>query len=179
VQERLVELGYLLESEVDGQLGPATQNAVIAFQKWQGLERDGQVGSNTRAALARARRPEPITRGGAGRRMEVLLDRQLALAIEGDRVVRAIHVSTGAPATPTPPGDYKVYAKIPRWWSVPFQEWLLWAAPFNAGIAFHELAEVPVYAASHGCVRNTVYTSKWIYDFVSVGAAVKVLTSSR
>jgi peptidoglycan hydrolase-like protein with peptidoglycan-binding domain len=179
VQERLVQLGYLLPGEVDGQLGPATQNAVIAFQKWQGLERDGQVGPRTRAALARATRPTPVTRGGSGRRMEVLLDRQLALAIEDNRVVRAIHVSTGKPSTPTPAGDYRVYARIARWWSVPFQEWLLWAAPFDGGIAFHQFPEVPVYAASHGCVRNTVYTARWLYEFVSVGSPVKVLASSR
>ena len=49
----------------------------------------------------------------------------------------------GSSATPTPPGDYKAYAKIAKWWSVPFREWLLWAVPFNGGIAFHELAEVP------------------------------------
>jgi lipoprotein-anchoring transpeptidase ErfK/SrfK len=109
----------------------------------------------------------------------VLLDRQVALAIENDRVVRTLHVSTGAPSSPTPPGDFKVYAKIPKWWSVPFREWLLWAVPFNGGIAFHELAEVPPYAASHGCVRERFVSSKWMYDFARVGMPVKVLTRSR
>ena len=39
-------------------------------------------------------------------------------------------VSSGKPSTPTPPGNYRVYAKIPRWWSTPFREWLPWALPF-------------------------------------------------
>jgi lipoprotein-anchoring transpeptidase ErfK/SrfK len=177
-QEKLVQLGYLLPTDVDGQDGPATQSAVLAFQKWEGLDRDGELGPKTEARLQIAKRPTPVTRGGSGRRAEVLLDRQVALAIENDKVVRVIHVSTGAAATPTPPGDFKVYAKIPKWWSVPFREWLLWAVPFNGGIAFHELAEVPAYAASHGCVRERYVNSRWMYDFARVGMPVKVISTS-
>jgi lipoprotein-anchoring transpeptidase ErfK/SrfK len=151
---------------------------VLAFQKWEGLQRDGQIGPQTLERLQSARRPVPLTRAGAGRRAEVLLDRQVALAIENDKVVRVLHVSTGAPSTPTPPGTYKVYDKIPKWWSVPFREWLLWAVPFNGGIAFHELAEVPAYPASHGCVREVYVNSKWMFDFSRVGMPVKVLTKS-
>lgn len=178
-QERLTELGYLLPRDVDGKPGPATQVAVLAFQKWEGLERDGEIGPQTLRRLATASRPTSVTQGPGGRRTEVLLDRQLTLAIEDNRVVRALHISSGAPATPTPPGTYKVYAKIARWWSVPFREWLLWALPFDGGIAFHEFAEVPPYAASHGCVRQSYTTAKWLYDFGSVGMPVRVIASSR
>ncbi len=178
-QVRLVELGYLLRGDVDGQLGPATQAALLAFQKWEGLDRDGQLGPQTLGRLRTASRPRPVTRGGSGKRAEVLLDRQVALAIEDNQVVRAIHVSTGKPSTPTPPGDFRVYQKIPRWWSTPFQEWLLWASPFSGGIAFHELAEVPAYPASHGCVRISHAQARWMYDFNVVGMPVKVIASSR
>jgi L,D-transpeptidase catalytic domain/Sporulation and spore germination/Putative peptidoglycan binding domain len=178
-QQRLADLGFLLPSDVDGQAGPATEVGVLAFQKWVGIDRDGDLGPQTLAALRRAARPQPITRGGSGKRAEVLLDRQVALAIEGNRVVRVLHVSTGAPESPTPPGDFKVYAKYAKWWSVPFREWLLWAVPFNGGIAFHELAEVPPYPASHGCVRESYVNAKWMYDFSEVGMAVKVLSSSQ
>jgi hypothetical protein len=177
-QRRLAQIGYLLPADVDGQDGPQTEAAVLAFQKWEGLARDGDIGPQTLRRLQSATRPAPLTRGGASRRAEVLLDRQVALAIENDRVVRVLHVSTGASATPTPPGDFKVYAKIPKWWSVPFREWLLWAVPFNGGIAFHELAEVPPYAASHGCVRERFGTAKWMFDFARVGMPVKVLSRS-
>jgi hypothetical protein len=178
-QERLVALGYLLRRDVDGQAGPTTQSAVLAFQKWEALERDGVLGPQTLKRLQTAQRPEPFTRGGKGKRAEVLLDRQVALAIEDNRLVRVIHVSTGKTSTPTPAGDFKVYAKIAKWWSVPFREWLLWAVPFNGGIAFHEFPEVPAYAASHGCVRNQHTTARWMYEFSEVGMPVKVLASSR
>jgi hypothetical protein len=56
---------------------------------------------------------------------------------------RTIAVSTGKPSTPTPPGNYRVDAKIRRWWSTPFREWLPYALPFVGGIAFHEFLDVP------------------------------------
>ena len=178
-QQRLAELGFLLPSGVDGHDGPATEASVLAFQKWVGITRDGDLGPQTLKKLQATAKPRPITRGGPGKRAEVLLDRQVALAIEDNEVVRVIHVSTGAPGTPTPPGDFKVYAKYAKWWSVPFREWLLWALPFNGGIAFHEFPEVPAYPASHGCVRQSSTTAKWLFDFAEVGMPVKVLASSR
>ena len=179
LQQQLADLGYLLQSGVDGKAGPGTTAAVIAFQKWQGLPRTGQADERTRAALATAAAPRPpIRQGPAGRRVEVLIDRQLVLAIEDNQVVRAIHVSTGKPSTPTTIGSFHVYAKFPRWWSTPFREWLLWASPFTGGIAMHQYPDVPTYAASHGCVRVTQYDARWLFDFNSVGEPVDVIARS-
>jgi lipoprotein-anchoring transpeptidase ErfK/SrfK len=179
IQERLAALGYLLPGDADGRTGPGTTAAVAAFQKWEGLGRDGVAGPQTRARLATAVRPTARTRGESGRRIEVLLDRQLVLAIQDDRVVRALHVSSGKPSTPTPAGAYRVYAQFDRWWSVPFREWLLWASPFVGGIAFHQFPEVPYYAASHGCVRVPEANARWLYRFLSVGTPVLAIASSR
>jgi hypothetical protein len=96
-----------------------------------------------------------------------------------DKVVRVIPVSTGKPSTPTPAGNFKVYAKFAKWWSTPFQEWLLWAVPFNGGVAFHEFPQVPAYAASHGCVRQMATTARWLYNFSVVGMPVKVIGNSK
>ena len=113
-----------------------------------------------------------------GKRAEVLIDRQVALLIVNNKVQRTIAVSSGKPATPTPPGNYKVYAKIPRWWSVPFREWLPWAVPFVGGIAFHELPVVPTYPASHGCVRQAVAVARGTFEFAELGMPVKVIARS-
>jgi Sporulation and spore germination/L,D-transpeptidase catalytic domain/Putative peptidoglycan binding domain len=178
VQRRLIELGYLSKGAADGRLGPVTANAILAFQKWERLGRTGSLDDATRARVTTASRPSPVSRGGAGKRAEVLLDRQVALLIDDNRVVRAIAVSTGKPSTPTPPGDYRVYAKIRRWWSTPFREWLPWAVPFVGGIAFHEFPVVPIYPASHGCVRQAVAVARGTYDFAAVGMPVKVIAKS-
>ncbi len=50
IQQRLIKLGYY-DGNVDGSYGPATKNAVIAFQNDNGLYPDGCAGSNTLAAL--------------------------------------------------------------------------------------------------------------------------------
>jgi hypothetical protein len=178
IQRRLIALGYLPAGSADGRLGPMTEEAVLAFQKWEGLDRTGVVDAHTETRLPKASRPTPRSRRSAGRRAEVLLDRQVALLIENNRVVNAIAVSTGKPSTPTPPGHYRVYAKIERWWSTPFREWLPWAVPFVGGIAFHQYPDVPSYPASHGCVRQVPAVAQMTYDFAEVGMPVDVIADS-
>jgi lipoprotein-anchoring transpeptidase ErfK/SrfK len=136
------------------------------------------AGPATQAALAAAAHPAPVTSGGPGRRVEMLLDRQVALAIQDNRVVRVFHVSSGAAGTPTPAGSFAVTRKEQRSWSVPFQVWLPYASYFVGGIAFHEYPEVPVTPASHGCVRMTSWDAPWMFAFLSVGTPVRVLSAS-
>ena len=50
VQQKLKELGYY-SGRVDGVYGQGTRNAVVAFQKANGLTADGVVGQNTARAL--------------------------------------------------------------------------------------------------------------------------------
>jgi peptidoglycan hydrolase-like protein with peptidoglycan-binding domain len=178
VQQRLIRLGYLGPGSADGRLGPITLNAILAFQKWERLSRTGLLDARTESRLKTASHPSPETSAAAGKRAEILIDRQVALLIVDNRVLRTIAVSTGKPSTPTPPGTYRVYAKIPRWWSTPFREWLPWAVPFVGGIAFHEFADVPVFPASHGCVRQSMTVARGTYDFAEVGMPVKVIARS-
>ena len=107
--------------------------------------------------------------------MEVLLDRQLVLAIDNGVVVRTIHMSSGAPGTATPPGSFTVFRKEQRSWSVPFRVWLPWATYFVGGIAFHAYPSVPAYAASHGCVRMMARDAPVMYAFATYGTPVDVL----
>ena len=173
IQERLVELRYLPKGAVDGLNGYRTQQAVIAFQSWRGLARDGIVGPQTKQALARAKPPQPKSAGPATR-IEVYRAKGVALTVKNDKTKRAIHVSSGAPATPTPAGSYEVFRKEKNSWSVPFQTWLPYASYFNAGIAFHEYAQVPTYPASHGCVRVPSPEARYVYGFAQIGTAVIV-----
>lgn len=61
IQARLNALGY--EIVADGDYGPATVNAVKAFQRDRGLESDGVIGSQTYRALMG--REIPTSRDGA------------------------------------------------------------------------------------------------------------------
>jgi hypothetical protein len=177
LQQRLADLGFLPASGVDGVAGEQTRFAVLGFQKWARLGRDGVAGPATRRALDGARRPTPRT-SGQGRRVEVLLDRQLALYVEGGRVVRTLHVATGARGFETPAGRFAVFRKEQRSWSVPYRVWLPWASYFVGGVAFHESPDVPAGPASHGCVRVPRHDARWLYDRLPNGTPVTVLATS-
>ncbi len=173
VQERLAELRYLPKGAVDGADGYRTRQAVMAFQAWEGLDRDGVAGPITRAALADAKRPHPKGEG-PGRRMEVYRDKGVTLLVKKDRTKRAIHTSSGGPGYTTPAGRFEVFRKEENSWSVPYQVWLPWASYFNAGIAFHGYPDIPPYPASHGCVRVPEPEAEHVYDFARIGTPVIV-----
>ena len=50
LQSRLYTLGYY-RGEMDGQFGPGTRDAVLSFQRLNGLDADGIVGAETREVL--------------------------------------------------------------------------------------------------------------------------------
>src|SRR5689334_293360 len=54
VQTKLASIGYLPDDAVTGKWDYRTMQAVIAFQAWSGLSRDGVVGPMTQAKLDKA-----------------------------------------------------------------------------------------------------------------------------
>ncbi|MBQ8080852.1 MAG: peptidoglycan-binding protein [Clostridia bacterium] len=51
LQQQLIQLGYLKSGDDDGKFGKTTRQAVITFQKKEGLKQDGIVGSETFARI--------------------------------------------------------------------------------------------------------------------------------
>ncbi len=43
---------------------------------------------------------------------------------------------------------------------------------WHGGYAIHGYHSVPPYPASHGCVRNPIPESKFIYNWVSLGMSI-------
>lgn len=170
LEQRLRELRYLARADVDGRFDAATWHAVVAFQGWQRIGRDGAVGSQTRRALRRAQRPRPWSRR---RGFEVHLDRQVLLLVNHRRVMRAIHVSTGAGGA-TPAGRFRVIRRERLSWSVPFQVWMPFAQHSTGGHAMHAHPQVPAYAASHGCVRLPDAEAARAWRFGRMGMRVRI-----
>lgn len=177
VQQLLVDLGFMEPEGLTGVLDAQTTTALLGFQKWTGLPRDGIPTQATVDALERATRPQPARRG-EGRRIEVQLDRQVAVLILDGRVERVVHVSSGAFGK-TPEGTFRVYRKERYSWSVPFKVWLPWASYFTGGVAFHEFGSVPTYAASHGCVRVNHYDAPMLFAFADFDTQVDVFHEAR
>jgi len=169
LQGTLAGLTYLPRAAVDGTFGIRTWHAVIAFQGWSGLMRDGVVGPRTRAALGRARPPRPWTTATG---YEVHIAQQVLLLVGDGRVLRAIHVSTGMPGWPTPVGHFTIIARDLMSFSVPFQTWMPLAQYFSPGYALHEYPEVPDYPASHGCIRIPAQEAPVVWQFGRIGMRV-------
>jgi len=72
------------------------------------------------------------------------------------------------------PTTFRVFRKELRSWSYPYRVWLPYASYFTGGVAFHESADVPTRAASHGCVRVPSGDAPFIYAYTTVGTRVVV-----
>jgi peptidoglycan hydrolase-like protein with peptidoglycan-binding domain len=159
LQERLASLGFWLGGQ-DGVFGASTEHAVVAFQKYAGLDRDGVVGPRTRDALRSAERPTP--RSQEGRVIEVDLTRQLLLVAVDGRVTQVLDTSTGSVPGTTPPGHYQVFRQVDGYDHGPLGT-LYRPKYFHQGVAVHGYPSVPPYPASHGCVRVIDAAMDWLW----------------
>jgi hypothetical protein len=97
-------------------------------------------------------------------------------AYESGRLVRWGPTSTGKKSTPTPAGLYHANWKAKTRRSSVNQSWILpWCFNLDdsAGISFHQF-DLPVYPASHGCVRLLEGDAKWIYDWAEQWTLSKI-----
>ncbi len=173
LQADLARLGYLKEEFVSGLYDDATWQAIVAFQGYTRIERTGVANALTRVYLMRAERPQ-AAQPDAGRHLEIDIQRQILMLVRADgAVLRVIHISSGS-AGNTPVGRYTVLRRERMSWSVPFKAFLPYASYFFEGFAIHEWADVPVYPASHGCVRVPSYDSATVFDFSEIGMPVLV-----
>ena len=171
LQHRLATLHYDV-GPIDGSFGSQTYHGVIAFQKVNGLVRDGIVGPRTWAALARPVIPRP-RRWLSGSSLEVNLTRQVAYLARQGVVLRILDASAGNATTPTPTGNFSILRRIDGWRQSPLG--LLWRPNyFYRGYAVHGSTSVPAYPASHGCVRVTVPAMNRLWPLLRIGMPVSV-----
>lgn len=177
MQEDLARLTYLAPRFVTGSYDDATWQAVVGFQGYSRLERNGVASALTVASLMRAERPQARHLEGPAH-VEVDLDRQVLMLVHGSGVVtRLIHISSGATGN-TPDGAFTVLRKERMSWSKPFKAFLPYASYFFEGFAMHEYPDVPEYAASHGCVRVPAGDSAAVFEFTELGMPVFLYHSS-
>jgi N-acetylmuramoyl-L-alanine amidase len=186
LQKRLAKLGYR-PGPVDGAYGAATTSAVMAFEKHEGLGRDGVAGPQVRSRIGdprgagpRSKRPKP--------RIEVDLDRQIAFLVSDKGKVTILNVSTGSGETYdvpggtavayTPTGRFTVYRKENGIVEAPLGS-LYKPLYFDESWAVHGAASVPGYPASHGCVRTSDPDQDFVSQTLSKRSAVIIYGKSR
>jgi peptidoglycan hydrolase-like protein with peptidoglycan-binding domain len=163
VQRRLAALKYY-PGPADGGFGQDTIEAVWAFEEVQGLPTTGVVNHRMLRALEHPRAPKVLVPRGGRLRVEVNLKHEVLVLYRGGKVRLISHVSSGGGyyyCSPgggcgyavTPTGDYRTVTFMPGWITVPLGA--MYNPVFFIGHAYaiHGDTEVPLYPASHGCVR--------------------------
>jgi len=179
-ERRLSEMGYWT-GPVDGVFDGAARSAVVAFQKWEGLDVTGRL---TRADLEAIRNSSaPRARETGYPHVEVDVDRQVLLLIDSDDNVKILPVSTGSDKrynekgikdlAYTPRGRFRVYGKAAGWKKSSLGL-LYYPNYFSGGIAIHGNPAVPSEPASHGCVRIPMFASQQVSKLMPVGTIVLV-----
>jgi PKD repeat protein len=174
LRRRLAALGY--RSSITGnQFSSDLQDAVLAFQKVQGLDRTGGVGPALWSALDTPKLPH-LRYPGQGDHLEVDKTLQVLLVAHAGKVAWISPVSTGGPGKYTPEGTFTVQRKVPGFDPSPLGT--LWDPEyFTGGYAVHGNPSVPAYPASHGCVRVPMWVGSLLYASVPVGEPVDVYES--
>ena len=183
LQARLDELGYW-HATSDGTYGQLTRQAVMAFQKAEGLGRDGVAGPVTRFALGAAHRQVP--QEPSGNHIEVDLARQILIVVSSGQTRWVLNTSTGsgeAYASPsggdavanTPTGTFAIDREVNGIREAPLGT-LYRPKYFHGGIAIHGSGSIPAHPASHGCVRvtNSAMDLLWSSGVASIGTPVLV-----
>jgi hypothetical protein len=156
LEAKLRELRYALRG-VNGYYGYDTYEAVLAFQKVNGMTRTGRVDGAVWRRLAHARVPNAHV--PSGNHLEVSKTRQVVFEVRGGKVVNVIHTSTGATGN-TPVGSWRVYRLGPGG----SLSHMYYSMYFLRGFAIHGYHSVPPWPASHGCVRIPLWQARGLYD---------------
>jgi len=169
LQSELNALHFIVP--LSGVFDEATGRAVIAYRKMTGLARVPLTNQSVFKKLQQGAGAFRVRYRGDGRHVEADLTRQVLAEIEPGGRVRALYtMSSGKPSTPTVIGRFNVYSKTPGTNS----EGMVDSNYFIRGYAIHGYAEVPTYAASHGCLRVPIPNAAAIYGWVQQGTPVDV-----
>lgn len=171
---RLSEMGY-----------GTGRNALVAFEKYEGRRITGQLSRDDFDAIMNASAPQ--VKDSGYKHVEVDLDRQVLLMIDGEGVVRRVlPVSTGSEKhyhekgmsglAYTPRGRFRIYAKISGWRKSPLGL-LYYPNYFSDGLAIHGNPAVPQTPQSHGCIRVPMSAAVEISRQLPVGTIVLIYDS--
>ena len=178
-ERSLADRGYWT-GPVDGVFDPATRFALIAFQKWEGREVTGRLTMNEIDAIRVASTPTP--RDGNYEHVEVDIDRQVLLLVDGKGGLRVLPVSTGTDKpffydgqesiAYTPRGRFVICDKIlgrdDLFPGVYYPNYI------SGGIAIHGYNDVPAKPASHGCIRIPMFAAREVSARLALGTIVLV-----
>jgi lipoprotein-anchoring transpeptidase ErfK/SrfK len=145
-QARLIELGFWA-GNTEGKYDFTTKQAVMAFQKYIGLQADGVLGADTAAYLTNYVERAHAS-ANTGNLVEIDKAKQLLFLVVDGKTVWTFNTSTERPD---------------GWWEGDLGK-IYRPKYFNGGIAVHGMTSVPNHPVSHGCVRLSTPAMDFIWD---------------
>jgi peptidoglycan hydrolase-like protein with peptidoglycan-binding domain len=170
---RLLQQGLAAKGYVVGQRGlfdDRTARAVLAFRKVTGMARTTAADTGLFKAVLAGKGTFRVRHPDHGKHVEADLSRQVIALIRGSRVERIYPTSSGKPSTPTVQGSFRVYSKSPGFNA----KGMYFSNYFIRGFAIHGYFQVPVFAASHGCLRIPNPDAVSVFRWIQIGDVVDV-----
>lgn len=150
--------------------GAGTGKAVLAYRKVNRMARIETPSRRIYHLLQAGRGTIHARYPRLGTHLEADLSRQVLVFYTGS-TAREIHpISSGKPSTPTVLGKYRFYMREPG----TNGHGMVDSVYFYNGYAVHGYAELPTYAASHGCLRTWVPSARHIYNRIRLGEWIAV-----
>lgn len=106
----------------------------------------------------------------AGKHVEADLSRQVVVLADGGKPVATYPTSSGKPSTPTVLGHFHFYLKAPG----TNQKGMFMSNYFIGGYAIHGYPDVPIYNASHGCLRIPNADAVAVFNQIDLGESIWV-----
>jgi len=167
-KKAMAEMGYVSGGGkcFNGRLG----REVLAYRKVNDMNRSQKAGAGLVKKVFGGKGAYHVKYPKAGEHVEVPLSKQVMVLIKKGEPFAIYPVSTGKPSTPTITGHYTFYRQEPGLNSHGMYYSFYW----HNGYAVHGYAEVPNYAASHGCVRTFIADQPRIYEQLHFGESIFV-----
>ena len=128
---------------------------------------------------AAAPSPSPIMTGTSNKWIKVDISEQTLIAYAGETPLLNVSVSTGTDQTPTPLGEFTIYARVPTQ-DMGGPGYLLadvqYVAYFYKDYAFHATYWHDNFGQpmSHGCINMRTTDARWLYEWAPIGTPVHI-----
>ena len=175
IQQRLKDLAFD-PGPVDGRFGLT------------GKQVDGKVSPDLWSKMQDPLAIAPMDNKSSATHVEVDLVKQIAIVWNGTTPRLITHISSGSNknwcengwcgVAVTPPGVYKFNRRISGWRQAVLGM-LYNPVYFNGGIAMHGALSVPLYPASHGCIRLPMHIADYFPSLVKNGDDVLVFDGKK
>jgi peptidoglycan hydrolase-like protein with peptidoglycan-binding domain len=176
LQRRLAALKYY-PGAIDGQFGGNTLEAVWAFQEVNRLKVTGVINAATKRALVHPKTYKSNDPRQDGTRVEVNQAIEVLVLYKNDKIALISHVSSGGgyyydcgadgcAQAVTPNGNYRTTVYMSGWVTVPLGQMYKPVFFISTVYAIHGDTFVPVYPASHGCVRIPMDIANFFHTMI-------------